>query len=232
MTVLLTSTSQSALELVSALDPVAPAAWARSALSTSWGCVAWAGEHVRVVDEWLVLGLPSADPWGWPGHRLEAENVVHRLSLFGPDAVRTATGPFLVLDMRDGSVTRPGNGLVPFWTAGDLSSTHRELAGSSAVEQCPLAHSGYERLTRTALNGRRIRAELLEHRPPGTLDLDALVPGPLDRLWRRGAHAAARLRMLRHEAAQRWWSSRLDGRWLHAPVLERPVVDRLLMVGS
>jgi len=232
VTILVRSSSHTPAELVSALDPEAPPAWSRSARRTSWGCVAWAGESVEVVDRWLILGVPSADPWGWPGHPLGPGELASRMSLFGPDGVRTATGPFLVLDMGDGTVTRPGNGLVPFWTHGRFGSTIQKLAGPNAVPLPHLAHHGFERSARTSLSGRRVRAELLEHRPRATPARDAIVPGPFDRLWSGRAGAASQLRALRHEASRSWWLGRLDDRWLHAPVLERPVVDRLLQAGS
>lgn len=232
MTILIRSTRHSAAELISELDPRAPATWPRVALPTAWGCVAWAGEQVEIVDGWLILGLPSVDPWGWPGRPMEKEDLASRLSLFGPDAVRTATGPFLVLALRDGNVTRPGNGIVPFWTSDDVGSSCQELAGPGAAEQAPLADTGHQRNTRTILNGRRVRDELLEHRPIGTPRQDSLVPRAGDPVWSRGFDAPTRLRAVRRKAPGLWWSGRLDGRWVHAPALERPVVDRLLEIGS
>jgi len=217
---------------MSVLDAFAPPAWSRCARLTEWGCVAWAGEEATVFTDWLVLGVPSADPWGWPGRRLPIEELAARLSSLGMEAVRTAAGPFLVLNLRDGSVTRPSNGLVPFWEGHAGGSTSRELTGPNARELAPLSNTGYERNARTLLKGKRVRVELLEHGPPATCASEVCLPGPRDPVWGSGAKAVARLRELRDEAARSWWAGRLAGRWVHSPVLERPAVDRLLEAGS
>jgi hypothetical protein len=156
--------------------------------------------------------------------------------------MRTASGPYLALDLMTGQVLRATNGLVPFFLSDPAGSATGSTSLSLATQlaepgilprSVPIRRTGQDRKARTALKGSLVRRELLEHRPHGILDADVLVPQAHDPFWGNGPKAAIRLHEVRNvEAQAQWWTARLSGRWLHAPALERPVIDRLLEAGS
>lgn len=239
MTVFAFSRTRSSLECLAALNEAAPADWSRHAIQTRGGSLAWAGDNVQVGRRWVVLGLPSKDPWGWPGSDLDPQELERRLESWGSAATASATGPFMVFDRERMSAHQPGNGLIPLFTSIDgeerFGSTAQVVAnqlarpGERVIREFPRC-AALERDRRTMLKGARVRGEMLEHRPMESppASAEALVPSVRDPFWGGGVEAINRVRDLAETIAPRmWWESRLRGRWLFAPCLERPTIDRL-----
>ena len=244
MTVVAFARGVSRGELLAHVDAVAPRSWARESIATAWGSVSWAGDAVHIDGDWLILGRPTADPWGWPGDPVLPIELVERLEMLGSAAIGSVAGPCFALNLDTCQVVLSDNGLIPFYevsgrtVVGGSTSTEvaRHLAqGAETVSQLFPPSAARERDHRTHLDGHRVRSELMDRQGPVTPRNDecVLVPLPEDTLWGNGATAVNRIRdYVEALAPAYWWKARLRGEWLYCPPLERPTIDRLLEMSA
>lgn len=231
-------------ELLAHVDAVAPRSWVRESITTAWGSVSWAGDGVHIDGDWLILGRPNADPWGWPGRPVLPTELVARLELLGSTAMESVTGPCLALNLDTRQVVLPHNGLVPFYevsgqkVVGGSTSIEvgRHLAkGAGTVSQLFPPSAARERDHRTHLDGHRVRSELMDQQSAAGIRADecVLVPPSGDPMWSDGATAVNRVRDFAESlTAAYWWKARLRNQWLYCPPLERPTIDRLLEMSA
>lgn len=231
-------------DLLAHVDAVAPRSWARVSVDTQWGAVSWAGEGVHIHRDWLILGRPNADPWGWPGNPTQPAELGDRLEYLGSTAIESVTGPCMAFNLVTCETVVAHNGLIPFFEVdgrhGGGGSTSNEVAfriskTPESVRQLLPSSAARERDRRTDLDGHRVRSELMESQDPASTRPDecVLVPLPRDAMWGNGATAVNRIRDFAEViAADYWWKARLRNEWLYCPPLERPTIDRLLEMSA
>lgn len=240
MTVLAYATGSFACQLLGTVDRLAPAHWSRTQRETEQGVICWSGPDVFVDDDIVVVGRPSRDPWGWPGETADLDELALLFKRYGGPAIEAVSGPRLVVDLRNLHPYPASNGLIPFYDVrsetGAIGSTSRavleRLVGTGARISRRLPDSAARsRDKRTHLVGRRVREELLQHRPIAPVPTGEMsaVPPRRDDFWAADTRAINRIRNLAENLMPAyWWNQRLRDRWLFAPCMERPVIDRLL----
>lgn len=150
MTVLVAAHGCDTDMVLAAVAPHVPTRWPVTAVPTPWGCFAVAGpEAPTTEDRWLVIGTPTADPWGRPIQPMDAAIVRDDLARYGVHASQLTAGPHVAADLETGELVRALNGIVPVFESVGLVravGTHpavvSSIAGSSALLVAASCRSG------------------------------------------------------------------------------------------
>ncbi|MBK9180735.1 MAG: hypothetical protein IPM45_14440 [Acidimicrobiales bacterium] len=149
MTLVIAAHERSPQQLLDLIDEAVPHGWHLSITRQPWGSLATAGDSAERVGHWLVVGMPSADPWGRPGYRIAPDRVAALLRRYGLPAVQMLPGPWFAVDLRSGAVLRALNGIVPIsattagpFAAGTPPGLICRLGGAAAMAPATLAAPG------------------------------------------------------------------------------------------
>lgn len=104
-------------ELLTKVAPHLPSVRTCTTSTTSWGTVLVVNAPFSKVGRWLVVGVPQACPWGVPGIDLPGDMVASELDRYGPAAIQMVTGPMVAVDLSNGALLRPLNGIIPVATS-------------------------------------------------------------------------------------------------------------------
>lgn len=241
---------------------VAPSGWDVRVEATPRGSLLVAGPDTARDGDWLVAGAPTADPWGLPFRARPLADVAALFARYGPAAVQIPAGPFVAVNLADGTAVRALNGIVPLyvpargphWVASTSASLVAAVTGAPAISLRPgeSARPGRDRrcwsldlpaeqtpamrftwaaaVVAEALREHGVSVGHANHVGDSVYGAagaySVFVPGlPRQRALARYGH-------LRDDVLPRlWWRERQAGRWLCAPLFERPVLDMMVMVG-
>lgn len=120
-------------ELLTKVTPDLPSVRTCTTSTTSWGTVLVVNAPYAKVGQWMVVGVPQACPWGVPGIDLPADAVAAELDQFGPAAIQMVSGPLVAVDLSNGAVLRPLNGIIPVATSAGsqwAASSSREVVAA------------------------------------------------------------------------------------------------------
>jgi hypothetical protein len=219
-----------------------------------WGSLLLADAPHARSDRWLVAGRPQRDPWGLPLDDLPLDQAVAEFDRFGVQAAHLGSGPFVAADLATGRLVRPPNGIVPAFQGmgkcGPVGATSDRMLRSLAPDVKEIAPQHEQQAQNEQL---RLRWDWLDQEittrvarlgplapviVPGTPDVgvdrwlartttgDVVFAPSLQRASDRAAALSSTI------AARLWSRARLGGRWLFAPILERPVRDAVLLMAG
>ncbi|GEM_PF-4480744 len=223
--------------------------WEVSVEVTPAGTLLCAGSDIHRADRWLAVGQPLDDPWGADPLARPLSDALEDVDRFGPGAIVLSPGPVLLLDTLTGHAHRSLSGLVGFGPHPDDLQLSSTLGQSSPPPRAQIIED-----SSPAFSVEGLMAEIEAHTPTvgDPIDLGAFTahpwPNPEAEPFLRDAvyglggghaifrphdrsdiltdpHRYGRVRDLALPELQ--YRCRLLGRWLLAPMFERPVLDQV-----